>query len=119
MKTQVGARPNKYWPIVAGVAVAGLFGYLILSNQKHATQSGDNIHKFANGGSYCDGSKRINYNKNNSLAYGNASSPGMLVPILFAIGGLYAFLWFNRDEDPCGRNCGGACTSEFRRPPIL
>ncbi|UDL09454.1 beta d protein [Ligustrum mosaic virus] len=70
MPTTVAQRPNKYWPIVVGVGLIGLFGYLIFTNQKHSTQSGDNIHKFANGGSYADGSKRINYNRNNDLSYG-------------------------------------------------
>lgn len=118
MKTTVGSRPNKYWPIVAGLGVVGLFAYLIFANQKHATQSGDNIHKFANGGQYRDGSKSINYNRNNPFAYGNTSSPGMLLPTLFTIVGIIAYLWKTRDSvlgDSCGDNCEGGCLDGHRR----
>nr|QXV86384.1 beta-D protein [Virgaviridae sp.]QXV86488.1 beta-D protein [Virgaviridae sp.] len=121
MPTQVAQRPNKYWPIVVGVGLVSLFAYLIFTNQKHATQSGDNIHKFANGGSYQDGSKRINYNKNNNLAYGykglsNASSTElcMLGLCLAAIAaGIYGEYLRKRQQNECSacppdcKVCGG------------
>lgn len=119
--TSVGSRPNKYWPIVAGIGVVGLFAYLIFANQKHSTESGDNIHKFANGGSYRDGSKCISYNRNNPFAYGNASSPGMLLPTLFTIIGIVSYLWATRGEimggnSPLlGHNCGEECAGECVR----
>lgn len=110
----IGARPNKYWPIVAGVVAISLFSFLTITNQKHSTQSGDNIHKFANGGQYQDGSKKINYNKNNSLAYDGSSSNStltrLLLPMLCAAGGLYLYLWFTRHK--CSSTtCRGECAA--------
>lgn len=118
MSTQVAQRPNKYWPAVVGIGLIGLFAYLIFSNQKHATQSGDNIHKFANGGSYSDGNKRIQYNKNNSLAYGykgtdNASLPYMLMFGMFLVAicaGIYGECKRKQECVVCPpdcRTCGG------------
>nr|ALT22316.1 triple gene block protein 2 [Soil-borne virus 2] len=108
---EIGARPNKYWPVVAGVVAICLFGFLTFTNQKHATQSGDNIHKFANGGKYQDGSKRIHYNENNKNAYRGSSSNrtfiDMLLPVLLLGGLLYAYLWFTRPK--CSITCRGDC----------
>nr|UYS90901.1 TGB2 [Barley stripe mosaic virus] len=127
MKTTVGSRPNKYWPIVAGIGVVGLFAYLIFSNQKHSTESGDNIHKFANGGSYRDGSKSISYNRNHPFAYGNASSPGMLLPTMLTIIGIISYLWRTRDSvlgnsggnNSCGEDCQGECLNGHPRRSLL
>lgn len=109
----VGARPNIYWPIVVGVVAIALFGFLTITNQKHSTQSGDNIHKFANGGSYADGSKRINYNKNNCRAYNGSSSnrtfTGLLLPALFLAAALYAYVCWSKPK--CHVTCRGDCAA--------
>lgn len=110
---EIGARPNKYWPIVIGVAAIALFTFLTITNQKHATQSGDNIHKFANGGSYQDGSKKINYNKNNSRAYNGSSSNNtftkLLLPGLFLAAAFYFYRWWTRPM--CSVTCRGECAT--------
>ncbi|AKH39761.1 TGBp2 [Drakaea virus A] len=87
--TSVAVRPNKVWPLVVGVCVIALFLFLSVVNKKHATESGDNIHKFANGGTYRDGSKCISYNRNHNLAYGGSSSNTtflkLFLPILLVV----------------------------------
>nr|AAO15510.1 P14 [Peanut clump virus N] len=78
VKSTVPTRPNKYWPGVVAIGLVSLFIFLSVSNQKHSTTSGDNIHKFSNGGTYRDGSKCITYNRNSPLAYNGSSSNNTL-----------------------------------------
>nr|WBG54161.1 triple gene block protein 2 [Potato mop-top virus]BAA06413.1 13K Protein [Potato mop-top virus] len=112
---EIGARPNKYWPVVAAVVAICLFGFLTVTNQKHATQSGDNIHKFANGGLYRDGSKSIKYNCNNPRAYNGSSSNNtfsqLFLPVLLIGAALYAYLWFTRPD--CSVTCRGDCCRSY------
>nr|QYF50131.1 MAG: putative 13 kDa protein [Inner Mongolia sediment virgavirus 1] len=107
----VGSRPNKYWPIVAGVALISLFAFLTITNQKHKTESGDNIHKFANGGTYKDGSKSICYNKNHDKAYDGSSSNNtfskLLLPGLFLAAAAYLYSQYNKPD--CNVTCRGDC----------
>nr|QYF50134.1 MAG: putative 13 kDa protein [Jiangsu sediment virgavirus] len=108
---EIGARPNKYWPIVVGIVAIALFGFLTITNQKHATQSGDNIHKFANGGSFQDGNKRVHYNKNNQLAYNGSSSNSTFAKLfmcgLLVAAAAYCFWRWNRPS--CSITCRGEC----------
>lgn len=112
VRNEIGARPNKYWPIVVGVIAICLFGFLILTNQQHATNSGDNIHRFSNGGSYKDGNKQIAYNPNNPRAYngvtGGKTFNGVLVSGLLAA--IIFILWLQfTTEQRCSPTCRGEC----------
>lgn len=112
MPKEVAARPNKAWPIVVGIAVVGLFLYLGSTHQKHATSSGDNIHKFSNGGTYRDGTKSISYNRNNNLAYGNGNtndraSSGLFVLLLCL--SILAWIHFQVKECSNPKTCNGNC----------
>lgn len=108
---EIGARPNKYWPIVVGIFAIALFSFLTITNQKHATESGDNIHKFSNGGKFQDGNKRVHYNKNNPRAYNGSSSNNtfskLLLPGLFLAAIMYAYVQYRKPQ--CTVTCRGEC----------
>jgi len=118
---RIGARPNKYWPIVVGVVAIALFSFLTITNQKHATQSGDNIHKFANGGTYRDGSKQISYNRNNCRAYNGSSSNNTFFRLLMwgmlLAAVLYACMWIFKPQ--CPVTCRGDCAASRPTEPGL
>ncbi|BAP18646.1 putative triple gene block 2 [Gentian ovary ringspot virus] len=113
MPKEVATRPNKAWPVVIGIAIVGLFLYLGSTHQKHATSSGDNIHKFSNGGTYRDGTKSISYNKNNNRAYNNGSSgdrtsAGLLLLLLCTT----CCVWIHfqaKKLSECSDGCIGRC----------
>lgn len=113
MPKEVAARPNKAWPVVIGIAIIGLFLYLGSTHQKHATSSGDNIHKFSNGGSYRDGSKSIVYNRNNNKAYGNGNTNDRTSAGLFLLLLCTVFLvWIHfqaKKLSKCSDKCTGGC----------
>ncbi|BAA34697.1 unnamed protein product [Broad bean necrosis virus] len=111
---EIGSRPNKYWPILFGVSAICFFLFLGVTNQNIPhNHHGDNIHKFSNGGKYQDGTKRINYNANNSRAYNGSSSnnqfKGLFLPALLFTAAMLAFQWFSKSR--CPVTCRGDCAN--------
>ncbi|BAN62707.1 second triple-gene-block protein [Burdock mottle virus] len=72
MTREIRARESNTKYIVLGVCVVAFICFLGFSQQKHATHSGDGVGvpRFANGGSYRDGTRSMNFNSNNPNAYG-------------------------------------------------
>jgi len=115
MPLEVSARPNKHWPFVVGASIVCLFAFLSFVNQKHATSSGDNIHKFSNGGTYRDGTKSIKYNTNNHRAYGgnnllSGSSVWVWVIVIVLVGVLFRSFSSSKNFVTCPTgSCNGQC----------
>nr|QKS69552.1 second triple gene block protein [Erysiphe necator associated gora-like virus 1] len=110
-KAVVGQRPNKYWPIAIVVCFVAFFFYLGFSHQKHDTTSGDQSHKFTNGGSIKDGNKKVVFNPNSNHAYNRGAddrTPSwLLLSVVFAI---YVYLCYQFGvKGACGSDCVGNC----------
>ncbi|AAK28491.1 triple gene block protein 3 [Banana mild mosaic virus] len=107
------SRPPDYTKVLLvsslAVGTAIIIHFLRRSELPHV---GDNLHHLPYGGSYCDGTKRINYggshNKHSLITF----NPLLLVFILSAL----IYVLSKRDSMSVGvHNCGAGCHVHIRR----
>nr|WAB21269.1 triple gene block protein 3 [Banmivirus BanMMV] len=107
------SRPPDYTKVLfvgsLAVGTAVIIHFLRRSELPHV---GDNLHHLPYGGSYCDGTKRINYGGSHNNKQSYLSNPLLLIFILSAL--IYGLS--RRDSVSVGvHGCSAGCCVHIRR----